>query len=109
MTAMLNEARALAWQLAATPDSTAGPLLPRDAFGHLGFSGTSCWIDAARARVFILLTNRTHARPLPFANINSTRRAFHTLAVQALEQQSTLKSMGNIEHEAHEEHEGHEG
>ncbi|MBA3246561.1 MAG: beta-lactamase family protein [Pyrinomonadaceae bacterium] len=109
MTAMLNEARALAWQLAATSDSTAGPLLPRDAFGHLGFSGTSCWIDAARARVFILLTNRTHARPLPFANINSTRRAFHTLAVQALEQQSTLKSMGNIEHEAHEEHEGHEG
>lgn len=86
MTTTLNEARSLAWQLAATPDATAGPLLPPDAFGHLGFSGTSCWLDAARARVFILLTNRTHARPLPFANINSTRRTFHTLAVQAIEQ-----------------------
>src|SRR2546421_12176604 len=27
MTAGLNEARSFAWQLAATPDSTAGPLL----------------------------------------------------------------------------------
>ena len=30
-------------------------------------------------------TNRTHARTLPFANINSVRRNFHTLAAQALE------------------------
>jgi CubicO group peptidase (beta-lactamase class C family) len=85
MTEGLNEARSLAWQLASTPDSTAGPLLPPEAFGHLGFTGTSCWIDAARARVFILLTNRTHARALPFVNINSVRRRFHTLAIEALE------------------------
>jgi CubicO group peptidase (beta-lactamase class C family) len=52
-----------------TKDSTAGPSLPPEAFGHTGFTGTSCWIDAVRQRVFILLTNRTHARPLPFANI----------------------------------------
>ncbi len=86
MTAGLNEARSLAWQLAATPDSTAGPDLPPESFGHTGFSGTSCWIDAARSRVFILLTNRTHARALPFANINSVRRRFHSLAVAALDQ-----------------------
>ncbi|MGH9941575.1 MAG: serine hydrolase domain-containing protein [Pyrinomonadaceae bacterium] len=86
MTPGLNEARSFAWQLAATPDSTAGPALSPDSFGHLGFSGTSVWIDAARERVFILLTNRTHARPLPFVNINGTRRAFHTLAVQLLDQ-----------------------
>ena len=85
MTAGLNEARTLAWQLAATPDSTASAALPPDSFGHLGFTGTSCWIDAARARILILLTNRTHARALPFININSTRREFHTLAVAALE------------------------
>ncbi len=85
MTAGLNEARSLAWQLAATPDSTAGPALPPDSFGHLGFTGTSCWLDAAQERVFILLTNRTHARALPFVNINSTRRQFHTLAVTALD------------------------
>lgn len=86
MTEGLNEARSFAWQLAATPESTAGPRLPPDAFGHLGFTGTSCWIDPTAERVFILLTNRTHARPLPFVNINGVRRRFHTLAVEALEE-----------------------
>jgi CubicO group peptidase (beta-lactamase class C family) len=85
MTEGLNEARSFAWQLAATPESTAGPRLPPEAFGHLGFTGTSCWIDPTAGRVFILLTNRTHARALPFVNINGVRRRFHTLAVEALE------------------------
>ena len=85
MTQGLNEARSFAWQLAATPESTAGAALPRDAFGHTGFTGTSCWIDAERQRVFILLTNRTHARKLPFANINDARREFHKLALAALD------------------------
>ncbi|HEV2913308.1 MAG TPA: serine hydrolase domain-containing protein [Pyrinomonadaceae bacterium] len=85
MTEGLEEARSLAWQLAATPGSTAGPSLASDSFGHTGFTGTSCWIEPERERVFILLTNRTHAAPLPFVNINSVRRSFHTLAVAALE------------------------
>jgi len=84
MTEGLEEARSLAWQLAATKDSTAGSDLPPDAFGHSGFTGTSLWIDAEHARVFILLTNRTHARELPFANINAVRREFHSLAVKSL-------------------------
>jgi CubicO group peptidase (beta-lactamase class C family) len=84
MTDGLNEARSFAWQLAATKDSTGGPNLPPDAFGHTGFTGTSCWVDAERQRVFILLTNRTHARQLPFANINAVRRQFHSLGVKAL-------------------------
>jgi serine-type D-Ala-D-Ala carboxypeptidase len=87
MTEGLNEARSFAWQLAATPESTAGPRLPPEAFGHLGFTGTSCWIDPTTERTFILLTNRTHARTLPFVNINGVRRRFHTLAVEALERE----------------------
>jgi CubicO group peptidase (beta-lactamase class C family) len=85
MTEGLNEARSFAWQLAATPESTACPRLPPEAFGHLGFTGTSCWTDPTAERTFVLLTNRTHARALPFVNINSVRRRFHTLAVEALE------------------------
>lgn len=85
MTSGFNEARSFAWQLAATKDSTAGPSLPPDAFGHNGFTGTSCWVDAERRRVFILLTNRTHTRTLPFANINQVRREFHSLATAALD------------------------
>ena len=85
MTEGLDEARSLAWQLAATKDSTAGNALPPDSFGHNGFTGTSLWIDPQHRRVFTLLTNRTHARPLPFANINAVRREFHRLAVAALQ------------------------
>ncbi|HEX5887750.1 MAG TPA: serine hydrolase [Pyrinomonadaceae bacterium] len=80
MTEGLEEARSLAWQLAATKDSTAGTDLPPDSFGHNGFTGTSVWVDPEHARVFILLTNRTHARELPFANINAVRREFHSIA-----------------------------
>ena len=85
MTEGLEEARSIAWQLAATPESAAGPALPPDSYGHSGFTGTSCWIDPHRERVFILLTNRTHAHSHPFANINSVRREFHSLAVAALQ------------------------
>jgi CubicO group peptidase (beta-lactamase class C family) len=84
MTEGLEEARSLGWQLAQTADSTAGSSLPPDSFGHNGFTGTSCWIDPAHDRVFILLTNRTHSHATPFVNINSVRRQFHTLAVEAL-------------------------
>lgn len=84
MTEGLEESRSLAWQLAGTKDSTAGLDLPPDSFGHTGFTGTSLWIDPEHRRVFILLTNRTHARQLPFVNINSVRRRFHSLAAASL-------------------------
>ncbi len=80
----LNEARSLGFQLAATPDSTAGEALAKNSFGHLGFTGTSLWIEPDTERIFILLTNRTHHHPPPFVNINSTRREFHRLAVEEL-------------------------
>src|ERR1043165_5531899 len=78
MTPGLEEARSIGWQLAATKDSTGGADLPADSFGHNGFTGTCVWIDPNRRRVFILLTNRTHAHALPFANINAVRREFNS-------------------------------
>jgi serine-type D-Ala-D-Ala carboxypeptidase len=80
-----NEHRSLAFQLASTPESTAGFSMSPSSFGHLGFTGTSLWIDPVRERVFILLTNRTHDRTLPFENINSVRRRFHELAIAHLD------------------------
>ncbi len=82
----LNEARSIAFQLAETKDSTASEFLAKDSFGHLGFTGTSLWIEPETERIFILLTNRTHARDLPFENINSVRRKFHELAVKCLDE-----------------------
>lgn len=81
----MNEHRSFAFQLASTPESTAGTLMSPKSFGHLGFTGTSLWIDPVKERIFILLTNRTHGRPLPFVNINSVRRHFHDLAVEQLD------------------------
>jgi hypothetical protein len=40
--------------------------------------------------VFILLTNRTHARALPFANINAVRREFNTLAADLTDKKTDL-------------------
>lgn len=85
-----NEARSIAFQLAETPESTASDALAKDSFGHLGFTGTSVWIEPETERIFILLTNRTHAHELPFVNINSVRRRFHELATQALNENAKI-------------------
>ena len=47
LTPGLEEHRSIGWMLASTPDSAAGPALAPDAFGHLGFTGTSVWVDPA--------------------------------------------------------------
>lgn len=84
----MNEDRSFAFQLASTKDSTAGTSLPPQSFGHNGFTGTSLWIDPENDRVFVLLTNRTHAHPLPFENINGVRRSFHNIATELLDNES---------------------
>lgn len=40
--------------------STAGQLTSNQTFGHLGFTGTSMWIDKENDIAIILLTNRTY-------------------------------------------------
>ncbi len=87
-TKRMNEDRSFSFQLASTPDSTAGSKMSPESFGHLGFTGTSLWIDPVKERVFILLTNRTHNHDLPFANINAVRRRFHDLAIEYLDKNS---------------------
>ena len=42
----------LAWQI-------GGPGLSPRSWGHMGFTGTSVWVD--EGRIFVLLTNRVHA------------------------------------------------
>ncbi|HKO96660.1 MAG TPA: serine hydrolase domain-containing protein [Pyrinomonadaceae bacterium] len=93
LTEGLNEARSVGWQLATTKESSAGTDLQADSFGHTGFTGTSCWNEPNLGRVYILLTNRTHNRTLPFVNINSVRRRFHSSAKTAL---MTSSSDSNI-------------
>jgi CubicO group peptidase (beta-lactamase class C family) len=44
----------------STEGSSAGSLLGSKSFGHLGFTGTSVWIDPEAEVVVALLTNRVH-------------------------------------------------
>lgn len=52
--------RALGWEMAEGRHG-AGEYLSPSAYGHVGFTGTSMWIDPQRDMFVILLTNRVHA------------------------------------------------
>ncbi len=66
--------------------SHAGERWPRDhAIGHLGFTGTSLWLDLARGRYVVLLTNRVHpSRDGTHEPIKALRRAVGDAVVTAL-------------------------
>jgi CubicO group peptidase (beta-lactamase class C family) len=74
-----EEARALGWLLAEVGITAAGEALSRESFGHVGFTGTSLWLDPEYGRCYILLANRTHPQYQDF-NMNERRRHFHALA-----------------------------
>jgi serine-type D-Ala-D-Ala carboxypeptidase len=76
LTPNLNENRSVGWQLARTPECSAGPLLSPEAMGHTGFTGTSVWIDPETGWVLVLLTNRVHPHYRP-DDMNAVRREFH--------------------------------
>jgi len=52
--------RALGWAM-ADGQWGSGQFLSNQAYGHVGYTGTSLWIDPTRDMFVILLTNRVHA------------------------------------------------
>jgi len=50
----------LGWDLRSFQGSSAGSLFSEKSFGHLGFTGTSIWIDPVHSLICIFLTNRVH-------------------------------------------------
>jgi CubicO group peptidase (beta-lactamase class C family) len=67
--------RALGWDT-MLPSSSCGALMSPAAFGHVGFTGTSLWIDPGADRYFVLLTNRS-AGGGTIDQMRTVRRAFH--------------------------------
>lgn len=55
-----NGSRALGWDMTSTFSRTASIFFPPEAVGHLGFTGTSVWIDPPSRTYLIVLTNRVH-------------------------------------------------
>lgn len=71
---------------AAAGVSQAGDLWPRDGIGHLGFTGCSLWLDPARRRYVVLLTNRVHPSREPGGEgIRQLRRAVMDQVVRQLD------------------------
>jgi uncharacterized protein YbbC (DUF1343 family)/CubicO group peptidase (beta-lactamase class C family) len=55
-----NGSRALGWDISSTFSRTASIFFPPEAVGHLGFTGTSVWLDPPSRTYLIVLTNRVH-------------------------------------------------
>jgi len=74
-TTVPGSSRALGWDT-MLPTSSCGTGMSPRAFGHVGFTGTSLWIDPARDRYFVLLTNRVCGGGT-LDEMRYARRAFH--------------------------------
>ena len=73
---------ALGWDT-PTPPSLSGKYFSPRSYGHLGYTGTSLWIDPERRLSVTLLTNRTWPDRSSQA-IKHIRPAFHDAVVEAL-------------------------
>lgn len=78
-----NTSRALGWDTPSHP-SQSGKYFSASSFGHLGYTGTSLWIDPERRLSVTLLTNRTWPDNRNQA-IQQVRPAFHDAMIEALE------------------------
>jgi CubicO group peptidase (beta-lactamase class C family) len=70
-----GSSRALGWDT-MLPTSSCGTRMSARAFGHVGFTGTSLWLDPERDRYFVLLTNRAGGGGT-LDQMRTVRRAFH--------------------------------
>ncbi|HTW47885.1 MAG TPA: serine hydrolase domain-containing protein [Acidobacteriaceae bacterium] len=77
-----GKSRALGWDV-PTPPSSSGQFFGPRSIGHLGYAGTSLWIDPDQALAVALLTNRTWPDRAKDA-IRQIRPAFHDAVIQAL-------------------------
>jgi CubicO group peptidase (beta-lactamase class C family) len=74
---------ALGWDSPSPEYSSSGHYFSAAAVGHLGFTGTSIWIEPEREIAISLLTNRVHPRRDNQA-IREFRPRIHDLIMQAL-------------------------
>ncbi len=80
--ALAGNAGTLGWMV-PTANSSSGHYFSAHSFGHLGFTGTSIWIDPDRQLFIILLTNRVY--PTRENNkIAAVRPAVHDAVIESL-------------------------
>jgi CubicO group peptidase (beta-lactamase class C family) len=85
--AVPGSTRALGWDTPSEEGSTIGSRLgrgPAGAFGHLGWTGCSLWVDVDARLVCALLTNHCHPAGTDRARLNPFRARFHDAVADAL-------------------------
>ena len=78
-----HSTRALGWDTPTPGRSAAGRHFSPHSIGHLGFTGTSLWIDLEQQITVVLCTNRVHPTRQA-TGITRLRPAVHNLVMQAL-------------------------
>jgi len=79
-----NSTWALGWDTPSPQGSSSGRYFSANAVGHLGFTGTSIWIEPEREIAVSLLTNRVHPRRDNQA-IREFRPRIHDLIMEAID------------------------
>jgi CubicO group peptidase (beta-lactamase class C family) len=77
-----DTSRALGWDTPSQP-SQSGKYFSSRSYGHVGYTGTSLWIDPDRQLSITLLTNRTWP-DRGSQSIKQIRPAFHDAVIEAL-------------------------
>lgn len=73
---------ALGWDTPTEGQSSSGRYFGRQSVGHLGFTGTSLWMDLERELVVVILANRIH--PIVRRARFGLRPKVHDLIVEAM-------------------------
>ncbi len=78
-----HSTRAIGFDTRSEEKSSSGKYFSPGTFGHLGYTGTSIWIDPVRELFVVFLTNRVY--PDDEASIRSTRPKVHDAVIISLE------------------------
>jgi len=78
-----GSSRTLGFDTTAKSGSSSGKHFSKKSVGHLGFSGTSFWIDPEKHLVVVLLSNRVHLGR-ENTKIKQFRPYFHDMAIETI-------------------------
>ena len=73
--------RTMGFDMVSEEGSSSGHYFTKESVGHLGFTGTSLWIDPVQECIVVLLTNRVHPTR-DNESIKKFRPEFHDIVMQ---------------------------
>ncbi len=76
-----NSGWTMGFDLVSESGSSSGNFFTKESVGHLGFTGTSFWIDPVKECIIVLLTNRVHPTRENW-KIKEFRPVFHDLLMR---------------------------